>query len=662
MMRKPILTLAGMLASVALTCFGVAMASSHDDAPPAPGQVQADRPDRLPAEGAPLSPAEEVYFLQRQTDGNAMGLVVSNYGFLGNNFVTRSPSMEYPLGSQIEHLIRAGLWIGGINTVGDTVVSSGSVSGTWGGSGAGVTEFNPMGKIKERSTLISSRALRPNAVSEQDFVAHYRDYNPIRPANRGKALRVSVDQRSYLWSYRFAEAFVIVSFTIRYEGDGTLSDLRLGIFSELSSGWKGAYDTWRPPSGSWFRKKALEYFEDERMIGEHHYTYQDGTAPSWGAIALLGTTGIVHGDSVPSIDQVPVSFNWWDWHSEADSPGVYTDPYRFRLMGNGAIGDWKTVRPETDDPVELVSAGPFPITMVSGDSIVFVCAFLGGMDRESLIKNAQWAQRAFNNNYILPSPPQPPRFRVKPTKGAIDLYWDNYPEDKLDPFYQTPDFEGYRIFITRKAGATSEDFELVRDLDLIDGLGYDTGFESVRDTTYFGDTLYTYHIQISDLKDGFRYWASVGAYDKGVPEQGVESMQSGVLATKVLTVPGPSAEEDGAVSVFPNPYRGEAVWDGARDREKYVWFVNLPKRATIRIYTLAGDLVRTLEFDADTYTAVDVQGLKTKGERTVAMPGGMCAWDLISERDQAVATGLYIFSVENRESGKTQLGKLMIIR
>jgi hypothetical protein len=139
-------------------------------------------------------------------------------------------------------------------------------------------------------------------------------------------------------------------------------------------------------------------------------------------------------------------------------------------------------------------------------------------------------------------------------------------------------------------------------------------------------------------------------------------MQSGVLATKVLTVPGPSAEEDGAVSVFPNPYRGEAVWDGARDREKYVWFVNLPKRATIRIYTLAGDLVRTLEFDADTYTAVDVQGLKTKGERTVAMPGGMCAWDLISERDQAVATGLYIFSVENRESGKTQLGKLMIIR
>jgi hypothetical protein len=139
-------------------------------------------------------------------------------------------------------------------------------------------------------------------------------------------------------------------------------------------------------------------------------------------------------------------------------------------------------------------------------------------------------------------------------------------------------------------------------------------------------------------------------------------MQSGVLATKVLTIPGVSAGQDENVHVFPNPYRGEAVWDGARDREKYIWFVNLPEKATIRIFTLAGDLVRTLEFDTDTYTGTDVQGLKTSLERNVAMPGGMCAWDLISERDQAVATGLYIFSVENKETGKNQVGKLMIIR
>ena len=68
-----------------------------------------------------------MFKLSKQTDGNAMGLVITNYGFFGNNFVSRAPSMEYPLGSQIDHLIRAGLWIGGINAEGDTVVSSGTV-------------------------------------------------------------------------------------------------------------------------------------------------------------------------------------------------------------------------------------------------------------------------------------------------------------------------------------------------------------------------------------------------------------------------------------------------------------------------------------------------------------------------------------------------------
>jgi hypothetical protein len=608
-----------------------------------------------PVVEASMSPAEQASYLQRQTDGNAIGLVITNYGFFGNNFVTRAPSMEYPLGSQIDHLIRAGLWVGAINANGDTVVSTGCISGSWGGGSASVTEFNPTQNLKERSTLISSRAFSKKAVSEQDFAGAYRDYGPIKSTNRGKALTVSVTQRSYLWSYKFAEAFVLVSFTVKNEGEGILRDLRLGIFGEMASGWKGAYDTWRP--SGWFRKKALEYFPSQRMIGEHHYTYQGGTAPSWGAFALLGTKG----DGVPAITEVPVLFNWWDWYSEQDDPGTYTEQYRFKLMGADLSDDISTIVPEVTDPVELLSAGPFP-EMVSGDSVVFVCAFLGGMDRASLIQNAQWAQRAFDNDYVLPSPPQPPRFKIAPESGAINLFWDDSPESSLDPFYKVPDFEGYRVYVTRTEGATSDDFELVRDVDKIDSIGYDTGFDSIRETNLIDTTLYTYRLRISDVKDGFRYWVSLTSYDRGMPDQGVESMQSGVLATRVLTIPGTASQEDETVQVFPNPYRGEAVWDGTRDREKYIWFVNLPRKATIRIFTLAGDLVKTLEFDAGTYTGADVQGLKTSSERLVAMPGGICAWDLISNKDQAVATGLYVFSVENRETGKNQVGKLVIIR
>jgi hypothetical protein len=245
----------------------------------------------------------------------------------------------------------------------------------------------------------------------------------------------------------------------------------------------------------------------------------------------------------------------------------------------------------------------------------------------------------------------------------ISVFWDDYPEDQLDPFYQVPDFEGYRIYITREEGATSDEFNLVREIDLVNGIGYDTGFESIRDSTVIGDTLYTYRVDIDNVKDGFKYWVALTSYDRGMPGEGVESMESGVRATQVLTIPGPRPVDDGLeASVVPNPYRGEAIWDGTRDREKYVWFINLPERATIRVYSLAGDLVKTINFNGSSYTAADVQGLRTAAERNVAIPGGICAWDLITDEDQAVATGLYIYSIENRDTGSNQLGKFMVIR
>jgi hypothetical protein len=615
-----------------------------------------DPPESAPADENPASAIlGAAPFQQKQTDGNAIGLVITNYGFFGNNFVTREPSMEYPLGTEIDHLIRAGLWIGAVNAEGDTVVSTGSISGYWGTGTATATEFTPQQKMRERSSLITSRSYSKDAISEQDFITEYTDY-PLRGTN-DNILQIRVRQRSYLWSYKFAEAFIIVSFTVINEGDGFLRHPCLGIFGELSSGWKGAYDTWRPSGSAWFRNKMLEWFPHVRMVGEHHYNYGAGTAPSWGAIAILGTEG-----GTP-IDEVDVAFNWWDWYWERDNP--MRDRQRYEFLANGEEDDIREIIPRETDPVELISAGPFP-ELAPGDSIVFVCAFLGGMDRASLLENADWALQAFENDYVLPSPPQPPQFRVEPARNTIKIFWDNYPEDKLDPFYGINDFEGYRIYITRVEGATSEEFELVREVDLVNQIGYDTGLESVMDTVTFDDgdtTTYYYNFEIDNVKDGFKYWVAITAFDRGIPEEGVESMQSGVRATRVLAIPGPRpATNDETVFVVPNPYRGEAIWDGARDREKYLWFVNLPERATIRIYTLAGDLVKTLEFDGSTYIAGDIQGLKTLDERHVAIPGGICGWDLISNKDQAAASGLYIYSIENKVTGNNQIGKFMIIR
>jgi hypothetical protein len=42
--------------------------------------------------------------------------------------------------------------------------------------------------------------------------------------------------------------------------------------------------------------------------------------------------------------------------------------------------------------------------------------------------------------------------------------------------------------------------------------------------------------------------------------------------------------------------------------------------------------------------------------------GGEHAWDLISRYDQAIATGLYLFTVKDLETGEIKRGKFVIIK
>jgi hypothetical protein len=70
--------------------------------------------------------------------------------------------------------------------------------------------------------------------------------------------------------------------------------------------------------------------------------------------------------------------------------------------------------------------------------------------------------------------------------------------------------------------------------------------------------------------------------------------------------------------------------------------MNLPEgQWTINIYTLAGDLVRTLDNDG----ALDI---------------GQVRWDLVSHNGQDIVTGIYLFSVESRYG--SQVGKFAILR
>jgi hypothetical protein len=177
---------------------------------------------------------------------------------------------------------------------------------------------------------------------------------------------------------------------------------------------------------------------------------------------------------------------------------------------------------------------------------------------------------------------------------------------------------------------------------------------------------YHYRHTVPALRNGFKYFCAVTAYDLG--NVAVESLESNTGQNLTLTVPGPAEGErpKGKVYVFPNPYRVEARWDVGRGvRDHYLWFANLPRRCTLRIYTLAGDQVFERRFDGDSYRAEDARGVYDPRLPVTAEPprlsGTTFAWNLITDQGQAVASGLYLFSVEE-DGGETTVGKFLIVK
>ncbi|MBX2991262.1 MAG: hypothetical protein KF749_08840 [Bacteroidetes bacterium] len=112
------------------------------------------------------------------------------------------------------------------------------------------------------------------------------------------------------------------------------------------------------------------------------------------------------------------------------------------------------------------------------------------------------------------------------------------------------------------------------------------------------------------------------------------------------TVPAPQSSPEikkasaEHVGVFPNPYyAGQA--DGAATTGRFVTFNNLPPKATIRVFNLAGHAVRTLRKDNESQ---------------------FLEWDLTNEHSYIVGSGMYICYVEMPEIGTTKILKLAVIQ
>jgi len=148
-----------------------------------------------------------------------------------------------------------------------------------------------------------------------------------------------------------------------------------------------------------------------------------------------------------------------------------------------------------------------------------------------------------------------------------------------------------------------------------------------------------------EVLNGQYYFYSITAFDS-TGKYGEPS--SNFSLTTPLSDTGNPGEEEG-VYVVPNPVTKESLapWTLGKNMDDptgtKVEFRKLPAcRSTIRIYTLAGDMVEEIQHDGSSGTA---------------------SWDLVSRNGQEVTSGIYLFSVEpDCSEYEREIGKFVVIK
>ncbi|KPL06249.1 hypothetical protein AMJ86_09215, partial [bacterium SM23_57] len=222
---------------------------------------------------------------------------------------------------------------------------------------------------------------------------------------------------------------------------------------------------------------------------------------------------------------------------------------------------------------------------------------------------------------------------LKPIGGGVEIMWPAIPEIYADPVTGENDFAGYKVY--RSSYFTIGPWTLVSNIPKTEAV-------VVNDSILFQD---------AGLPMGVGVYYAVTSYDTDGNESG--KVNANRYPVYPLRAPNPDitkADSAHKVYVVPNPFRQHSGLLGTGE-ELRMEFINIPALCTIRIYTLTGELVRTIEHD-------DGSGSK--------------AWGSIERLDYQVnewmmyvTPGVYIYHVESHvtgQEGKSYIGKFAIIK
>lgn len=538
-----------------------------------------------------------------------------NYPYLINS--------EFPPNSNEEHLYISGLWIGAVNSDGDTLMSLTKPH-------FGFDEFYPTAEpydsvwvVYKGDTVDIPYWSQYTATSDQDFVCRYNDYTILNIENHNP-LYLDVIQRSYAWSSPPLDEFILLQYDL-IPVQNPISDLYIAYWQQGEVGNNNIGD-------NWIDEYTLFFPEEQMGVTLDAPGGNDGTAFSPIGIKVLS----------PVDDEL----NWsYLYYTHEDLFAIGRDPARYRKISSG-VKD-----PDYTEPARshfTIAFGPIDYVAV-GDTFHFEIALVFGEGMDGMMDNAKYLEFLATRDYKVPSPPPKPIMQV--TKKSHEIHLDWYPQDDAhnpelyeDPYRgdnEPQPFEGYRLY--KSTQSSTGPWTLLAEFDVPDNShGFNTGLE--------------YNYIDFGLLDNFEYYYTITAFSKPDSTTLFPSQESSLNNNSIRVVPGtPPPKTVGNVAVVPNPYRGDIAYQAfnppwekvprGRDwmeQDRRIQFINLPYHCEIKIYTLSGNLVNTLQH-------------RNYEE-------GYEDWNLTSYVGQAVASGIYLFTVEDLNTGDVQIGKFVIIK
>ncbi len=538
---------------------------------------------------------------------------------------------EYPPGSGEEHITEAGPWIGAIVN-NQKLVSV--IRGEEGEFFASDQPWDTIWVIKRGDTVNIGDPVNPYwqnyiGISDEDFVCKYNDYGPASlKLTEHVPLYLDVIQQCYSWQSHPLDQIIVINYKViskRY-------DLQQIYLTNWMNGNIGAIS-----AGAAFGLDDETYFERNRTMAICRDLPGGADGTAFGMIGQKNYFPPLNaGDSV-------LTFIWYNGQQQA-IPHTNTD--RYNDMSKGLVMENQVST--GDGTKHIVSLGPYNLSV--NDTLEFSVALILGESIDDLNQKEDILNIVKAKDFKVPSAPPSPPLRITTENKKVILNWkpqpgEVNPENYFDPYRADTNarsFEGYRVY--KSTQSQDGPWTLLAEFDLPgDDYGSNTGIQ--------------YEYTDIGLLNNVDYYYAVTSFS--IPDKVIKfpALESSILKNAVTAVPGTAPPETvGEVAVVPNPYRGDIAyqsynppWEkpgGSRtqwmEQDRRIQFINLPAHCEIVIYTLAGDIVERLQHN-------DIKK-------------GYVDWNLTSGIGQAISSGIYLFTCEDKTNGKIQTGKFVIIK